>query len=79
MPRSRIPSTVALWWLVASLTLAGILPARPADTSAPPPAPPPFLQLRYDENYTYLRDPANRADLLDPLNSYHPTAAATSI
>jgi hypothetical protein len=43
------------------------VPVRAADTSAPPPAPPPFLQLRYDENYAYLRDPANRADLLDPI------------
>ena len=26
MARSRIPSAVTLWWLVASLTFAGILP-----------------------------------------------------
>ena len=67
MARSRIPSAVALWSLAVFLAPAGIVPVRAADTSAPPPAPPPFLQLRYDENYAYLRDPANRAELLDPI------------
>jgi hypothetical protein len=28
--------------------------------------PPAFKQLRYDENYAYLRDPARRSDYLDP-------------
>ena len=29
------------------------------------PGPPPFKQLRYDESYSYLRDPARRLDYLD--------------
>jgi hypothetical protein len=64
---SRIPSGVALCALGVSLAPAGIPPLRAADSSGPPPAPPVFLQLRYDENYAYLRDPANRADLFDPI------------
>ncbi len=31
------------------------------------PEPPPFRSLRYEEDYGYLRDPARRADPLDPL------------
>ena len=31
------------------------------------PSPPPFKQLRYDENYAYLRDPQRRADYLDAI------------
>ncbi len=34
---------------------------------AGPPAPPPYLPLRYDEDYTYLKDPARRTDLFDPI------------
>ena len=30
-------------------------------------APPPYKQLRYDEDYTYLRDPARRGDIFDPV------------
>ena len=38
-----------------------------AQTSSSPPAPPAYKQLRYEEDYSYLRDPANRSDLFDPL------------
>jgi hypothetical protein len=31
------------------------------------PEPPPFRALRYEEDYSYLRDPARRMDPLDPL------------
>lgn len=27
---------------------------------------PPYKSLRYDENYSYLRDPTKRSDLWDP-------------
>jgi hypothetical protein len=37
------------------------------DTSAPPSDPPPFKQLRYDENYAYLSDHALRTDFLDAI------------
>ena len=30
-------------------------------------APPPYKQLRYEEDYTYLRDPARRGDVFDPV------------
>ncbi len=53
--------------LAAILTLAQPLQARAAVDSEPPPAPPPFKLLRYDENYSYLRDPARRSDYLDAI------------
>src|SRR5258708_20978782 len=31
------------------------------------PTPPPYLQLRYDENYSYLRNTAARSDYFDPV------------
>ena len=40
------------------------VPADP-DTEAVV-APPPYRQLRYEEDYTYLRDPAPRGDVFDP-------------
>ncbi|HXJ57948.1 MAG TPA: alginate export family protein, partial [Verrucomicrobiae bacterium] len=49
------------------LTFTGAVRASADDTSAPPSAPPPFKQLRYDENYAYLSDPALRTDFLDAL------------
>jgi Alginate export len=30
-------------------------------------SPPPYKQLRYDEDYTYLQDPARRVDFFDPI------------
>ena len=48
------------------LLLAGLLRAEAEDTASVPP-PPPFKQLRYDENYAYLRDPQRRADYLDAI------------
>ena len=44
--------------------LAGV-PRAPAAVPAEPPIPPPFKQLRYDENYAYLKNPALRSDYLD--------------
>ena len=49
------------------LTFTGAVRASADDTSAPPSDPPPFKQLRYDENYAYLSDPALRTDFLDAI------------
>jgi Alginate export len=46
-----------------SLCLAAIGNARQAG----PPDPPPYKQLRYDEDYTYLQDPTRRRDFFDPI------------
>src|SRR5882757_601752 len=59
--------------LAAGLAIGGLLQTSAAD-STPPISPPPFKQLRYDENYAYLRDPSRRSDYLDavkfiPLNA----------
>src|SRR5262245_42122828 len=47
-----------------------------ADTpqAAPNPKPPPYTLLRFNEDYRYLADPANRTDLFDPLK-YIPLSA----
>src|SRR3989449_9669859 len=60
--------------LLTSLPLLGGVPQSQAADSTPPVSMPPFKQLRYDENYAYLRDPSQRADYLDtikfiPLNT----------
>ncbi len=54
--------------------MAGGVLQAPAIDSTPPPSPPPFQKLRYDESYEYLRDPSRRSDYLDaikfiPLNT----------
>src|SRR6266540_3797213 len=41
--------------------------APPAEAKGDAPRPPPYLQLRYDEDYSFLNDPARRTDFLDPL------------
>ena len=38
-----------------------------AQTSASPPTPPAYKQLRYDEDYGYLRDRAKQSDLFDAI------------
>ena len=38
-----------------------------AQTSSSPPAPPAYKQLRYDEDYGYLRDRATHSDLFDAI------------
>jgi Alginate export len=59
-------ATRQFWLLVASSAVCGTAGAQPADakflTSAPP-----FKQLRYDENYAYLQDPARRSDFLNAI------------
>ena len=44
----------------------------PAERTTPRPGtgagpPPPYTPLRWNEDYSYLRDPANRSDFLDPI------------
>jgi Alginate export len=51
--------SVALVLITVPRTIAGDAPQNPG--------PPPFKQLRYDENYAYLRDPALRSDYLDAI------------
>src|SRR5882762_630619 len=54
-----------VWRLLATgLTVGRALDVSGGD-STPPSSPPSFKQLRYDEDYTYLRDPSRRADSLD--------------
>ena len=60
------------WLLVMGLAVCLTGSGQSTDSTLPTSAPP-FKQLRYDENDTYLRDPARRADYLDfikfiPLN-----------
>src|SRR6185503_11747130 len=67
MNKCRTLSAVALCSLAVSLAPVGILTVRAADSGEPPPSPPPFKQLRYDEDYAFLRDQANKANLFDPI------------
>src|SRR5262245_14971835 len=53
--------------LCALLTLGGVRQVRSADPM-PLQSPPAYKQLRYDEDYSYLRDPSQRSDLWDVVN-----------
>ncbi len=55
---------------VAGLALSiglPLLPCLSAAESSCPATPPPFLSLRYDENYQFLKDPACHIDFWDPI------------
>lgn len=54
------------WLLVASSAVYGTANAQSTDTKLLTSAPP-YKQLRYDENYAYLRNPAGRSDYLDAI------------
>jgi hypothetical protein len=54
-----------VWRLLAMGLTAGRALDVSGGDSTPPSSPPSFKQLRYDEDYTYLRDPSRRADSLD--------------
>ncbi len=43
------------------------LAARGRAQQPAPPDPPPYKQLRYEEDYTYLQDPTRRGDFFDPI------------
>jgi len=49
------------------LVILGILLTQATHAAVTSMEPPPFKQLRYDENYSYLRDSTRRADFLDPI------------
>ena len=53
-------------WLIGMFLIHNLIPQIHAEepTTATPPA---FKQLRYDEDYSYLQDPARRVDWLDPI------------
>jgi len=55
--------------LLAAGLLAGVAasPARADDSAPPPVSPPAHTALQYDEDYSYLKDPAVRTNLFDPL------------
>lgn len=65
--------------LVCCLAAVLMLPVAAASTDSgeSPPAPPPYAINRADENYEYLRDPARRGDLFDPIK-YMPLNASGS-
>jgi len=46
-----------------------VVNAARADGNPPPAVPPAFTALRYDEDYSYLSDPAARTDALDPIKN----------
>ncbi|MDR3457523.1 MAG: alginate export family protein [Verrucomicrobiae bacterium] len=51
--------------MVSILVLAGAFQSHAADPVVV--SPPGFKQLRYDENYAYLKDPSRHADYLDAI------------
>src|SRR5260221_1962013 len=54
--------------LAASVMVcAGINCAQAADSIPVAVAPPAFTTLTYDEDYSYLKDPAARTNLFDPI------------
>src|SRR2546429_1514757 len=53
-------------FLVVASYLALALPAQAGQPAEAVP-PSPLKLLRYDENYSYLRDPARRSDYLDAI------------
>jgi hypothetical protein len=58
-----------LWLCLWVLSLSLCVLPRPAARALPPAhaAPPPYQSLRFEEDYRFLRDPAQRTDLWDPL------------
>jgi len=58
----------ALKTVVASALGVAVVNAAKADGNNPPNASPPaFTSLRYDEDYSYLKDPSARTDVFDPI------------
>ena len=56
-----------MWlWLLPSLAIAWVLRAQASDDSTSLSGPA-FRQLRYDENYSYLRDASRSVDLFDSI------------
>jgi hypothetical protein len=62
--------TSALFGTIVATELGvAVMSVAKADDNGRPPAasPPAFTTLRYDEDYSYLRDPAARTDFFDPI------------
>src|SRR5262245_38748705 len=51
-------AVVMTFWLFGRLSFAQTLP---------PPGPPPYQTLRFEEDYSYLRDPSSGSDMWDPV------------
>src|SRR6266404_1262260 len=51
----------------SALTAALLSVARAEENGTPAGSPPAYTTLRSDEDYSYLKDPANRTDLFDPI------------
>src|SRR5678815_4692164 len=66
-----------LGWLIASWMICRTASGQ-SDDSPPRPAPPPFKQLRYDESYTYLREPTGRGEWPDVIKFIPFTATGES-
>src|SRR6266481_711650 len=54
------------WVMITGMACVGASNAC-AESSTTAQNPPPFKLLPYDENYSYLRDPLQRTDFLDPI------------
>jgi len=62
------PSRRALWIAIAAGLTAAAAPCRAGEAATDSAGrPPAYKQLRYDEDYRYLRDPDRRQDLFDPV------------
>jgi len=59
----HVGSCILLIIVIALLTSTGSVFAEDPETSAAPP----FRPIRYDEDYSYLRNPAKRTDFWDPI------------
>lgn len=66
MNRRRMAAAVLGVGLPAVVLGQTSLPTSPRPGSGAGPQPP-YTQMRWDEDYTYLRDPAKRTDFLDPV------------
>lgn len=53
--------------VLGSAATAGAATQQSPPASRPAPPPPPYTPVRWNEDYTYLRDPARRRDLFDPI------------
>lgn len=64
-----LPRNGHVVWLARSLLLGLFaVPMARVNAQAPPhPSPPAYKTLRYDEDYSYLKDPSRRADPWDPI------------
>ncbi|MGO4740733.1 alginate export family protein [Bosea sp. 2KB_26] len=62
---AQMGRSLAIW--AGLLLLGAALPAQADPAEAPKFTPPGYKLFRYDEDYRYLRDPANRTDLWDPV------------